>query len=80
MAFDIENDIGTGTDQELLDLTRASIAKVTKFGFSREINGRTTTVSDLPALYAAMEKLESRIAAANGGGSVTNYASFQRAK
>lgn len=82
MPFDIENPIGTGTDQELLELTRATIAKVTAFGETRGVNGRTITMSDLPSLYDAMERLEARISSAtNGGsGSATNYASFKRAK
>lgn len=80
MAFDIDNPVGTGTDQELLDLTRASIAKVTAFGETRGINGRTIGMADLPSLYEAMAILESRIAASTTSGSATNFASFKRAK
>lgn len=80
MAFDIQSDIGTGTDQELLDLTRASIATVTKYGEARGINGRTITMADLPSLYDAMQILESRISSVSASGSTTNYAIFKRAR
>jgi len=80
MAFDITSDIGTGSDQELLDLTRASIALVTKYGKTRGTNGRLLEMSDLPALYEAMSRLEARISAATSSGSTTNYAIFKRAR
>lgn len=76
MAFDIANPIGTGTDQELLDFTRAAIAEVTLHGSSRAIHGRTVTMADLPALQKQVKWLETRINVARK--SKTNYASRQR--
>lgn len=75
MAFDLENAIGTGTDQELLDFTRAAIAQITMHGVSYTIRGRQLTRENLAALREQADWLESRIAAANGnlGGSAVNY-------
>lgn len=79
MAFDIANPVGTGTDTELLNFTRAAIAEVTLHGSSRQIRGRMVTMADLPALRKQVEWLESRINAESAGaGSKTNYASKQR--
>lgn len=72
MAFDIENPVGTGTDEELLEFTRAAIAEVTLHGHSRTIRGRMLTKSDLPELRKQVEWLENRINAASG--SAVNYA------
>jgi hypothetical protein len=78
MAFDIANPVGTGTDAELLEFTRAAIAEVTLHGSSRTIRGRMVTMADLPALRKQVEWLEARINS-DSTGSKTNYASKQRA-
>lgn len=74
MAFDIDNPIGTGTDQELLEFTRAAIAEITLHGFSRTIRGRILTKENLASLRAQVDWLEARIAAADSSGSSVNYA------
>lgn len=76
MAFDIDNPIGTGTDAELLEFTRAAIAQVTLHGQEYSTGfGRTFTRADLDTLYKWEAKLVTRIAAAaNTGGSKVNYA------
>lgn len=77
MAFNIANPIGTGTDAELLVLTRAAIARITSYGSMRGEDGRMLTEANLPALWDQVRTLEQRIeaaAAAGGGGSKTNYA------
>ena len=66
MAFAIENLIGTGTDQELLDLTRAAIAKVTAHGQAYSIDGRSLTRADLKALHEQEQYYEIRVNAALG--------------
>jgi hypothetical protein len=73
MAFDIENPVGTGTDAELLEFTRAAIAEVTLHGFMRQGRGKMLTKSDLSVLQKQVEWLESRIASAEGGGNAVNY-------
>lgn len=78
MAFDIENPIGTGTDQELLDFTRAAIAQITLHGKAYTVRGRQLTREDLPALHKQHDWLEARIAAANSTGPAINYARRQR--
>jgi hypothetical protein len=76
MAFDIANPIGTGTDAELLEFTRAAIAQVTLHGqWYATGYGRSLTRADLPDLIAQAKWLEGKIAnAANTGGSKVNYA------
>ncbi len=77
MAFDIENPVGTGTDAELLEFTRAAIAEVTLHGFMRTARGnRIITKERLPALWDQVRILEARIAAAGSStaGSKNNYA------
>ena len=82
MAFDIANPIGTGTDAELLEFTRAAIAQITLHGQSYETRGgnvgRMLTRADLKALREQADWLEARIAAATGGGGQTNYAIRKR--
>lgn len=77
MAFDLANPIGTGTDQELLDFTRAAIAQITLHGQAYSIDGRQLTRADLKTLYESMAILEGRINAANGS-SAENLARFKR--
>jgi hypothetical protein len=82
MAFDLANPIGTGTDAELLEFTRAAIARITVQGSMRMADGRTLTEANLADLRKQVEWLESRINAAattsGGSGSKTNYARRQR--
>lgn len=66
MAFDIANPIGTGTDQEILNFTRAAIAQITLHGQAYSIDGRQLTRADLPALHKQLQMFESRINAASG--------------
>lgn len=61
MAFDIANPIGTGTDQELLDFTRAAIAQITLHGQAYSISGRQLTRADLPALHEQLKMFEARV-------------------
>lgn len=75
MAFDISNPIGTGTDAELLEFTRAAIAQITLHGQAYGERGRTLTRADLKDLRDQCDWLERKIAAAaNSGGDKTNYA------
>lgn len=67
MAFQLANPIGTGTDQELLDFTRAAIAQVTLHGQMYTTSGRTLTRADLPTLHKQLEMFEARVNAGNGG-------------
>lgn len=66
MAFDIANPIGTGTDQELLDFTRAAIAQVTLHGQSYSHDGRQLTRADLEDLRKQLEYFEARVNAESG--------------
>lgn len=77
MAFDIENPIGTGTDAELLEFTRAAIAQITLHGKAYTVRGKTLTRADLPDLRKQVEWLEARINA-DSGASKSNIASRQR--
>jgi hypothetical protein len=77
MAFDISNPIGTGTDAELLEFTRAAIATITLTGQAYTIRGRQLTRADLPDLREQLKWLEARIDA-DAGGSKSNYAGRQR--
>lgn len=80
MAFDIENLIGTGTDQELLDITRAAIAQVTLHGQSYSIDGRSLTRADLKDLREQELYYEARVNAAAGATrNKQNIARFRRA-
>jgi hypothetical protein len=77
MAFNVNNLIGTGTDQEILDFTRAAIVRITTMGFMRTAQGRVLTEANLKDLREQVEWLEQRIAAASGGSS-HNYARRRR--
>jgi len=81
MAFNLANPIGTGSDQELLDFTRAAIAQITLQGQAYTIDGRELTRADLPTLHEQLKMFESRVNAAAGGASAakSNIARFQRA-
>jgi len=73
---------GTGTDQELLDLTRAAIAKILATGQTYSVDGRSLTMASLPELRSYAQELESKIAAAaaaaSGSGPTRNLARFYR--
>ena len=77
MAFQIANPIGTGTDQELLDYTRAAIAQITMHGQAYGTDGRTLTRADLDSLWAQETLLTTRVGNANGR-SRQNIASMKR--
>ena len=77
MAFAISNPIGTGTDQELLDFTRAAIAQITLHGQAYTIDGRELTRADLRSLREQVTWLESRINSA-AGSQANNIARLQR--
>lgn len=80
MAFNISNPIGTGTDQELLEFTRAAIARITLQGVAYTDGGRQLTLADLPDLREQLRWLESRINTASSSRSnKSNLASFKRA-
>ena len=66
MAFAISNPIGTGTDQELLDFTRAAIAQITLHGQAYTTSGRSLTRADLPTLHKQLDMFEARVNAAAG--------------
>ena len=72
MAFDISNPIGTGTDAELLEFTRAAIAQITLHGQMYQDGKQALTRADLKALREQADWLEKRIAAADGTSAV-NY-------
>ena len=77
MTFAIANPIGTGTDQELLDYTRAAIAQITMHGQAYGTDGRTLTRADLRALREQETWLSVRVnSAANN--SRQNIAAMKR--
>jgi hypothetical protein len=80
MAFAISNPIGTGTDQELVDFTRAAIAQITLHGQMYTTSGRTLTRADLKTLHDQLAIFEARVNAAAGSASRNkeNLARFQR--
>lgn len=79
MAFDIANPIGTGTDEELLEFTRAAIARVTLNGTYYMLDGRQITFADLQSLRDQADWLEARINAAAGASrNKCNLARFKR--
>jgi hypothetical protein len=79
MAFDIANPIGTGTDQELLDFTRAAIAQITLHGQAYMIDGRQLTRANLKDLREQEQYYEARVNAAAGQSrSKENLARMQR--
>lgn len=77
MAFNIANPIGTGTDAELLEFTRAAIAQITLHGQHYTAEGVELTRADLKSLWDQVKTLESRINAAAGGSSC-NVARLRR--
>ena len=80
MAFNLANPIGTGTDAELLEFTRAAIARITMHGSMRSEDGRMLTEANLPELRKQVDWLEQRIAAAETTpGRKINYVSRRRA-
>jgi hypothetical protein len=66
VTFNLANPNGTGTDQEILDFTRAAIAQVTLHGQAYTTSGRSLTRADLPTLHKQMEIFETRVNAAAG--------------
>lgn len=80
MAFAYTNDIGTGTDQELLDYCRAMIAKILNSGEAYTMDGRSMNRSNLESLWELENALQDRVNSANSTGShsKTNYAVRQR--
>lgn len=69
--------LGTGTDQELLDLCRAAIAQILLTGQSYTIEGRTFNRTDLNNLRELARELETRIDSASSGIAI-NLTSFRR--
>lgn len=69
MAFNLSNPIGTGTDAELLEFTRAAIAQITLHGQSYTISGRQLTRADLPTLHEQLKMFEARV---NAAGAASN--------
>jgi hypothetical protein len=78
MAFNIENPVGTGTDDELLAFTRAAIARITLHGTAYTVDGMSLTRADLGALQKQAEWLEARISAASSSRTTTNHARLGR--
>ena len=80
MAFQVANDVGTGTDAELLVLVRKMKAEVLAFGQSYEVEGQTVVRPSLAALSAEEDRLNALINAASGSSSKSkaNIASMQR--
>lgn len=79
MAFNLSNPIGTGTDQELLEFTRAAIAQITLHGQAYTIDGRELTRADLKTLHDQERYYEARVNAAAGASmSKENLARFKR--
>lgn len=68
---------GTGTDQDLLDLTRAAIAQILSTGQSYASDGRSLSRADLNALRETEKHYEAKIAISSGGGLVRNLISFK---
>lgn len=66
MAFNLSNPIGTGTDSELLEFTRAAIAQITLHGQMYTTSGRALTRADLPTLHEQLRMFEARVNAAAG--------------
>lgn len=80
MSFNVVNPFGTGTDQELLDITRGMIAAITAYGHAYDHRGKRVERSQLDDLRKQVDWLESRIASATAtADSAVNYLSRQRA-
>jgi hypothetical protein len=80
MAFNVSNPIGTGSDSELLELTRAAIVNVTLHGQAYSAGFGSLTRADLPTLHRQVEWLEARInATSTSRANKNNYASRKRA-
>lgn len=80
MAFNVANPVGTGTDQELLDFTRAAIAQITLHGQAYTIDGRELTRADLKSLREQLDYFEKRVSADNPNASRKNIARLGRAQ
>lgn len=78
MAFQIANPLGTGSDQEILDLIRAAIVKVTVAGQSYAIGGRTFTRASLRELQELETIYQQRVAAASTSQRNETLAHFHR--
>lgn len=78
MAFNLSNPIGTGTDSELLEFTRAAIAQITLHGQAYTNEGRQLTRADLASLREQLVFFESRVNQSNGRRR-DNLAALQRA-
>jgi hypothetical protein len=78
MAFNLSNPIGTGTDSELLEFTRAAIAQITLHGQAYTFDGRQLTRADLSDLREQLVFFESRVNSASAGRR-DNVAALQRA-
>jgi hypothetical protein len=79
MAFAYTNEIGTGTDQELLDYCRAMIAKILNSGEAYTMDGRSMTRANLSELWRLENSLQARVAVVDmsgndGTGGKVNYA------
>lgn len=79
MPFSIANPHGTGTDQELLDLTRGMIAAITVYGFAYDHRGKRVERDKLADLREQVVWLENRINADTAvAGSAVNYLTRER--
>ena len=79
MAFNLSNPIGTGTNQELLDFTRAAIAQVTLHGQAYDVDGQEVTRADLRHLHMQEDRYQALVNAESGSSkSKNNVASMQR--
>lgn len=84
MAFNTDtfefltDDIGTGTDAEMLVLWRAHLAAIPLLGVEREIRGKKVKLPDADKTLDIIRQLEARINA-DAGQSKINYARRQRA-
>lgn len=68
---------GTGSDQELLDIARASLARVMASGRRYRIGSREVELPSVDELRRTIKELEDKIAAANTAtGGSHNYARF----
>jgi len=68
----LTEEIGEGTDAELLVFWRGHLASIALMGTVREIRGRKVQMPDAKETMAIIQQLEARIAAA-AATSATNY-------